>query len=121
MNDPDEILHIALPDDWAAAKNGPEYRVSSRGKTFDEEGFVHCSYVRQLESVANRFYADKMELLLLHLDPDLLEAEIKVEPSTENADELFPHVYGPIPIVAVVATTWWDRGEDGMWRRPTII
>ena len=121
MNERDELLHIALPDDWAAARAAGEYRVSTRGKTLDDEGFIHCSYPRQVEGVANRYYGDVVELLLLHLDPDLIEAEVRVEPAIEGGTELFPHVYGPIPTAAVVAATWWDRDDDGMWRKPVTM
>lgn len=121
MNEQDELLHIAQPDDWSAARATGEYRVSTRGRTLDEEGFIHCSYPRQVEAVANRFYADTLELLLLHLDPDLIEAEVRVEPAVEGGDELFPHVYGPIPTAAVVAVTWWDRDDDGIWRKPVSM
>ena len=118
MNEPDELLHIALPDDWYAAREAGEYRISTRGRSLDDDGFVHCSYPKQLESVANRFYADVAELVILHLEPELFDAEVRVEPAAEGGTELFPHVYGPIPTSAVVATTWWDRGEDGIWRKP---
>jgi uncharacterized protein (DUF952 family) len=121
MNEPDELLHIALPDDWAAAREAGEYRVSTRGRSLDDEGFVHCSYLRQLEGVANRFYGDVVELVLLHLDPELIDAEIKLEPAVEGGAELFPHIYGPIPTSSVIATTWWDRDEDGMWHRPSTM
>lgn len=121
MNEPDELLHIALPDDWAAARDAGEYRVSTRGSSLDDVGFIHCSYPRQIEAVANRFFADVSELVLLHLEPDLIDAEIRVEPAAEGGDEQFPHVYGPIPRAAVIATTWWDRDDDGMWHKPITM
>lgn len=121
MNEPDEILHIALPEDWNDARANGEYRVSTRGATVDEVGFIHCTYPRQLEVVANHLYYDLIELVLLHIEPELLEAEIKVEPGEAGGTELFPHVYGPIPTAAVVATTWWDRGDDGVWHRPLAM
>jgi uncharacterized protein (DUF952 family) len=117
MNEPDEILHIALPDDWADARVAGEYRVSTRGMTLDDEGFIHCSHPGQIETVANRFFGDVAELVLLHIEPELLEAEVRVEPASDSG-ERFPHVYGPIPTAAVIATTWWDRGDDGVWHRP---
>lgn len=119
MNEPDEILHIALPDEWRAARAAGEYRISTRGRTLDQVGFVHCSYPTQLVAVANRFYADLTELVILHIEPDLLDAELKREPATDADDELYPHVYGPIPLAAVIAETWWDRGDDGLWHNPT--
>lgn len=121
MNEPDEILHIAIPDEWSAARATGEYRRSTRGKSLDDEGFIHCSYLRQVEATANRFYADVAELVLLHLDPDLLDAEVRVESAPEGSGDDFPHIYGPIPMAAVIATTWWDRDDDGMWRKPTIM
>lgn len=121
MNEPDEILHMALPEDWDAARPSGEYRISTRGMTLDEQGFIHCSYPRQIETVANAFYYDVAELVLLHIEPTLLEAEIKVEPGAAGESELFPHIYGPIPTAAVVATTWWDRGDDGVWHRPSTM
>ena len=74
-----------------------------------------------LEGVANRFYADVTELVLLHLEPDLIEAEVRAEPAADGGDELFSHVYGPIPTSAVLATTWWDRDDDGMWHKPVTM
>lgn len=118
MNEPDELLHMALPDDWSAARQAGEYRVSTRGRSLDEEGYIHCSYPHQIETVANSAYHDLSELVLLHIEPDLLDAEVRVEPGAAGGEELFPHVYGPIPTSAVVATTWWDRGDDGVWHRP---
>lgn len=118
MNEPDEILHMALPEDWEAARAAGEYRISTRDTSLDEQGFIHCAYPRQIETVANAFYYDVAELVLLHIEPELLDAEVKVEPGVEGGDEEFPHVYGPIPTTAVLATTWWDRGDDGVWHRP---
>jgi glutathione S-transferase len=121
VNEPDELLHIAMPDDWNAARAAGEYRISTRNRSLDDEGFIHCSYPGQLEAVANRWFADVAELVLLHIEPELLEAEVRVEPGSENGDELFPHIYGPIPTTAVIAMTWWDRDEDGMWHKPVTM
>ena len=110
---------MALPEDWDSARAAGEYRVSTRGMTLDQQGFIHCSYPNQIETVANAFYHDVAELVLLHIEPTLLDdAEVKLEPGANGESELFPHVYGPIPTAAVIATTWWDRGDDGVWHRP---
>ena len=104
---------MAMPDDWAAAQASGEYRMSTRGVTLDQEGFIHCSFDHQVEGTANRFYADVDELVLLRVDPALVGGEVVVEPPFPGAVEHFPHVYGPIPLTAVVATTRWRRGEHG--------
>lgn len=113
-----EIFHLALPDDWRSARSGDEYTISTRGVSLDDEGFIHCSYPTQIEGVANRFYSDLATLMVLRVDTRRLGVEVRVEPAIEGGSELFPHVYGPIPVAAVVATTPWHRDDDGQWRHP---
>ncbi|MFZ9040319.1 MAG: DUF952 domain-containing protein [Ilumatobacteraceae bacterium] len=113
MTTTDAFVHLALPDDWAAAVADGEYRISTRGRTLDEEGFIHCSFPHQAAGVVDRFYADIDELVVLHVDVRRLDAEVRVEPPVAGADDLFPHVYGPIPISAVAATVVWRR-EAGL-------
>ena len=103
------IFHIALPDDWAGAFTFGEYAVSTRGMSLDEVGFIHCSTTAQIEATANRFYGDLTELVLLTIDPVLVPADIVWEPSTPGVDELFPHIYGPLPISAVNMHRFWTR------------
>jgi uncharacterized protein (DUF952 family) len=106
---PAEIWHLALPADWQAATTLGEYRVSTRGLTLEQQGFIHCSFADQVDGVAQRFYGDLSELVLLRIDTSRLGAPVVVEPPAEGIDELFPHVYGPIPVTAVVAATVWRR------------
>lgn len=111
------LYHAALPDDWREAQRTGSYRVSTRGRSLDQEGFVHASYAHQVEGVANRFYADVDELILLEIDPQLLDVDVIDEsPTGDPADQHFPHIYGPVPVAAVVTATPWRRGADG-WRR----
>ncbi|WP_084959680.1 DUF952 domain-containing protein [Thermoactinospora rubra] len=82
------IFHLALERDWAGA--GETYRVSTRGRTLEEVGFIHCSATRaQLDAVARAYYADCREpLVVLVIDPAGLD--VRVEGG-------FPHLYGPLP------------------------
>lgn len=96
------IYHLALPSDWAAAREQGEYTTSSRGVTLAEEGFVHASTDAQWPAVRERFYADVTgPLLLLVIDPELLTSELRVEHVPE-ANDSFPHIYGPLNLDAVV-------------------
>lgn len=121
---PDEpLFHAALPTDWAAAFGTGEYTTSTRGATLAEVGFIHASTRAQIEGVANRFYADLDELVLLTIDPLKVPHEIRWEPPGPGVDELFPHVYGPLPVSAVVSTHYWLRSitaEGAGWRLGTI-
>ena len=103
------IFHIALPEDWAAAFTFGEYAVSTRGMSLDEVGFIHCSTAAQTDATANRFYGDVNELVLLTIDPVAVPSEIVWEPPAPDVDELFPHVYGPLPIAAVNLASFWTR------------
>ena len=61
--------------------------------TPDEVGYIHCSTPEQIEGVAERFYSDLSELLLLEIDPDLIDADIIEEPPAPGVEELFPHIW----------------------------
>ncbi len=96
------ILHIALVDDWTAAELVGHYDTSTIGRTLAEEGFLHCSFPSQVDGVFTRYYADVREpLCLLTIDPDLLDVPLVVE-DVFDAGEEFPHIYGPLPVRAVV-------------------
>jgi glutathione S-transferase len=106
MTRPDQrpLVHISLPDDWEAAQAAGEYTISTRGRSLAEEGFIHCSFDDQLAGTLGRFYADVDEVLVLRIDPDRLESPLVVE-DLIGSGQLFPHVYGPIPLAAVVEVT----------------
>jgi glutathione S-transferase len=113
---PGHLLHAALPQDWAEAVATGVYTTSTRGRTLAEEGFIHCSHAHQAAGVANRFYADVPELLLLVIDPALLDDPVVEEPPADGVRDLFPHVYGPIPVAAVVELHHWYPEDDGEYR-----
>jgi uncharacterized protein (DUF952 family) len=98
----DEVLyHIATAADWAQAQRDGEYRMSTRGVTLAAEGYIHASTAGQVLPVANAYYRDEPDdLLLLVLDPARIGAEIKWEQVPGAADP-FPHIYGPLPVSAV--------------------
>jgi uncharacterized protein (DUF952 family) len=117
------LFHAAMPNDWTAAFSTGEYTMSTRGQTLDEVGFIHLSTREQVESAANRFYADVDQLVLLTIDPLKVPSEIRWEPPAPSVDVLFPHIYGPLPISAVVTTNFWFRtvGNDGAgWTLDTL-
>jgi uncharacterized protein (DUF952 family) len=96
------IFHVARRQDWEDALAAGEYVVSSLGRTLAEEGFIHASHRHQVDGVLERYYGDVTEpLVLLGVDPDRLGAEVREEPAP-GTGESFPHIYGPIPVDAVV-------------------
>jgi uncharacterized protein (DUF952 family) len=98
----EHLFHVALRRDWEAAQQAGDYRVSTVGRTLEEEGFLHASYEHQWQGVHDAFYAGVDEpLVLLEIDPALLDVPVVVE-VPDGAHQAFPHIYGPLPVAAVV-------------------
>lgn len=117
------IYHITTGSDWEQAQQDGAYHTPS----LQTEGFIHCSSREQIIKVANAFYRDLPDLVLLCIETDYLEADLKWEdPAHPNPDappptadsEKFPHVYGEINLNAVVRVVDFPAGEDGMFSLP---
>ena len=103
------LYHLALASDWQQARQLGDYRISTRGQSLEQVGFIHASYAHQLEATHQRFYADVSDLRLLVIDPDRLAAQgvaVRAEPAP-GSGELFPHLYGPLPLDAVCLVERW--------------
>jgi uncharacterized protein (DUF952 family) len=95
------IYHLTDPATWARSQAAGQHTSSTRDADLEQEGFIHCSTAAQWPATVERFYADVDELLLLHIDEAALDATLVFE-QLDGAPEPFPHVYGPIPLAAVV-------------------
>ena len=51
------IFHIATAADWERAQVAGAYTTSTRGRTLEEEGFLHASREEQVEGVRAAYYA----------------------------------------------------------------
>ena len=91
-------------------------RLSSQHESLAAEGFIHCSYEDQLDGVIERYYADRNELVILTIDTEKLSARLVAEPSTGG--EIYPHIYGPLPLAAVLSVGALERTADGAVRWP---
>jgi uncharacterized protein (DUF952 family) len=114
------ILHLASNDAWLAAAKIGVYRADS----LSTEGFIHCSKPSQIVGVANAFYRGQQGLVLLVIDPSKLGSELKWEPPAEpepshaRAGDLFPHLYGPLNLDAVVRVIPFEPEADGTFILP---
>jgi uncharacterized protein (DUF952 family) len=102
------LLHITTAPAWNAAQAQGAYLAASLAT----EGFIHCSTPTQVVWVANTRFHGRTDLILLHIDPSKLDADVRYE-NLEGGEWLFPHVYGPIPVSAVVAVTAFRPSADG--------
>lgn len=110
------LLHLAEAPLWEAARGTGTYEMSTRGRTRQEEGFIHLSLPSQLPGVARMLYGDGVgsedgdgdgdwdgghDLVVLVVDPARLTAPVRYEAMKPGGEE-FPHLYGPLPVEAVV-------------------
>ncbi len=113
------LLHIASLRDWEEARSIGVYTPPS----LRTEGFIHMSSASQVIGVANAFYRDQTNLVLLVIDSDKLTSELKWEAPVHPAggadapppssEDQFPHVYGPLNLDAVVRVLDFKPGPDG--------
>jgi glutathione S-transferase len=102
------LFHLALKGDWEQARDTGNYQWSTRGMRLVKVGFIHCSWQEQVAKTFERFYADAGDVLLLEIDPTRLSAPLRADAIPTG--ELFPHLYGPLPIEAV--RTFTPYGSD---------
>lgn len=114
---PARLYHLAIRDEWeeALTRGGP-YRRSTLGRSLADEGFIHCSFAHQVQATADRFYRGRDDLVLLEIDTARLVAEVRVE-DLVGAGQAFPHIYGPLPVEAVVRARDVPLDLDG---RPVV-
>ena len=115
------VYHITTPMAWAEAQAAGVVKAES----LDTEGFIHCSRQAQLLAVANRFFPGASGLLVLAINEAGVATWLVNEGPTgvgdPFADNVFPHVYGPIPTSAVVAVAPLVAEADGRFVWPTEL
>ncbi|MFD4788110.1 DUF952 domain-containing protein [Streptomyces sp. NPDC058459] len=107
-----EILHLTERALWESARAHGTYECATRGRTLQDVGYIHFSTRAQLPDVAAFLYGDEPDrddLVVLVVDPSLLDAPLRYE-AMPPAGEEFPHLYGAVPVSAVVDVERWDGG-----------
>jgi uncharacterized protein (DUF952 family) len=110
-----DLMHITLANDWSKALQEGSYQAGS----LQTQGFIHCSTPLQIAATANRYYAGQQGLLLLGIDSRLVQAEVRWE-NLEGGKELFPHIYGPLNLEAVIKVIEYTPDEIGQFQFPKI-
>jgi len=64
------------------------------------DGYIHLSTADQLQETIDKHFAGQDNLWLAAVDLEVLEDAVKWEPS--RGGQLFPHLYGPLPMTAVL-------------------
>jgi uncharacterized protein (DUF952 family) len=111
---PDVLLHLCGVDDWSRARARGEIHPEASGPGIDAP-FIHLSTPEQVHLPANRLYRGRDDLVLLHIDPARLDSLVRWEAGvpTDPESMLFPHLYGPLPVRAVIKVTAYLPAPDG--------
>ncbi|MDA1098660.1 MAG: DUF952 domain-containing protein [Proteobacteria bacterium] len=80
------------------------------------DGFIHFSALAQVRTSTANHRAGQAGLILLVVAADKLGPALKWEPS--RGGQLFPHLYGPLPLDAVVQVIDLPLGADGEHQFP---
>ncbi|QEF98686.1 Acetyltransferase YpeA [Stieleria maiorica] len=80
------------------------------------DGFIHLSGRDQVQTTAKLYFAGRGDLRLVAVDAGKLGETLRWETSRDGA--LFPHVYGDIPLEAVISVDPLPREHDGSHRFP---
>ncbi len=118
------ILHIASRTAWIDATRAGRYTAPS----LDTEGFIHCSTSQQALPVAGKYYRGQTGLVLLLIDPARLASDLKWEPPADGAPppgvpagDVFPHIYGPINLDAVIQVLDFEPDQNGNFSLPPSL
>lgn len=94
-----------------------EHTGSFAGSAVDlRDGFIHLSASDQLDETVAKHFAGREDLHVAAVDLEAMESAVKWEQSRGGA--LFPHLYAPLPLEAVIAYSPLERDAAGRVRLP---
>jgi uncharacterized protein (DUF952 family) len=109
------IYKICSTDEWRAAEQAGVFT----GAPVDiADGFIHFSTAAQVAETAAKHFAGQRDLLLIAVDTAKLGDALTWEPSRGGA--LFPHLYAPLMLTAVIAAVPLPLGADGRHVFPAL-
>jgi uncharacterized protein (DUF952 family)/GNAT superfamily N-acetyltransferase len=115
------ILHLLSREGWVEAQKVDQLVAPSLAT----EGFAHCSTEHQMVDVANKYYRGTSDMVLLIINPTKLTSPLKFEPPAHldgspalPHEPLFPHIYGPINLDAVIEVIDFPCDEEGYFTSP---
>ena len=80
------------------------------------DGYVHLSTAAQVAETLDKHFAGQAGLWLVVVDLEAMGDAVRWEPS--RGGQLFPHLYAPLPLVAVTAYSEVHYEADGTLRLP---
>lgn len=109
------IYHIVKKDNWDSYKLSAYYVPGSLSR----EGYIHCSFEDQVIKVANTLHRGQDDLLVLCINRKKIESILKIE-DLFNIKEVYPHLYGKLPLSAVLKVVPLELDKDGEFIPPNL-
>jgi len=102
------VYKIVAAKEWVEAEAAGVFIGSAVDRA---DGFIHFAASRQTPDTAAKWFAGRDDLTLVAIDAEALGGALRWEPSRGGA--LFPHLYGPLPMSAVLWSRPLRLGPDG--------
>jgi uncharacterized protein (DUF952 family) len=102
------VYKIVAADLWRAAQDSGVFNGAGIDLT---DGFIHLSTGPQARRTARLYFHGEANLVLVAADAASLGDALKYEPSRDG--DLFPHLYGPLPLAAVLSVRPLPLDADG--------
>jgi uncharacterized protein (DUF952 family) len=113
------IYTLVRGEDWRAAEREGAYRGSADDA---RDGFLHFSTAAQVRESAAKHRRGEPDLWLVEADVARLGAALKWEAASGGKRPgLFPHLYGPLPVTAVLSATRLTLRPDGTHDFPSSV
>jgi beta-hydroxylase len=101
---PATAYKILTADQWAQFEADGVFR----GAPVDlADGYIHLSAADQLQGTLDKHFVGQSGLVIAEVNLTALGETVKWEVSRGNA--LFPHIYGPLPMAAVLGVREFHR------------
>jgi uncharacterized protein (DUF952 family) len=110
------VYYLARRGEFEQAREGDFYLGSREDRA---DGFLHFSTAAQLRESARRHRAGETDLLLLEVDAETLGAGLRWEAA--RGGQLFPHLYGKLPLTAVRRTAKLPLDPGGAHHFPDWV
>jgi uncharacterized protein (DUF952 family) len=110
---PAVLVRLCSEQEWSSARDQGWIHPDSDAAAV--EGYVHLSTIEQVHLPANRLYRGRRDMVLLHIDASALDGPVRWEPGvpTDPQSMLFPHLYGPLRVRAVLKAVGYPPAPDG--------
>jgi uncharacterized protein (DUF952 family) len=75
------------------------------------DGFIHLSSLEQTGATIRKYFRGQAQLVMLTIDSDKLIGEVRSEKSGTGRRGDFPHLYGQLPVSAIIEAMPFDAPE----------